>query len=198
MAIFIVLIKGMVDVEQESDLKYIVEKSKKNPEAFIEIYDLFFDKIYGYVYYKVGNTEDAEDITEQVFLKALEAIGKFKWKGAYFSSWLFRIARNQIIDHFRRQAKSADSLTDDQINKIPDKKENLEEIIEARLSLENVEKAILRLTEEQQNVIILKFLSGFSNAEIAKFFNKSEGAVKALQHRALSSLRKIKGELLNE
>ncbi|MDO8885388.1 sigma-70 family RNA polymerase sigma factor [Candidatus Oleimmundimicrobium sp.] len=183
-------------MSQDDNLKHIVEESKKDPEAFVKVYDLFFNKIYGYVYYKVGSVEDAEDITEQVFLKALVAIGKFKWEGAFFSSWLFKIAHNQIVDYFRARAKTVNNKTvnnipDEQMDKIPDKGECLERIVETKMSLSYIQNEILKLTKEQQDVLILKFLSGFSNMEIAKFLNKTEGAVKALQHRALNSLRKI-------
>jgi len=181
------------------DLKDIVNESKKNPQAFAKIYELFFDKIYGYVYYKIGIVAEAEDISEQVFLKALEGIGSFEWKGAPFSSWLFRIASNLVVDYFRKRNKLSTVPIEEQAYKIADNGRDTEDMINLKLSFEIAQKAICKLSEDQQNVIILKFLNGFSNAEIAGVLGKTEGAVKSIQHRALNSLRKaLKGELLSE
>jgi len=180
-------------LQQEDDIKVVVEEAKKDPQAFVKIYDLFFEKIYTYAYYKVGNATEAEDITEQVFLKALEAIGRYTWKkGVPFSSWIFKIAHNQVVDYFRAQGKVINKAIDEeQINKLPDEKRSFEEEVDLKLLLEDAQKAISKLNEDQQSVILLKFLSGFSNAEIANFLNKSEGAVKSLQHRVLVSLREL-------
>jgi len=181
------------------DLKDIVNESKKNPQAFAKIYELFFDKIYGYVYYKIGIVAEAEDISEQVFLKALEGIGNFEWKGVPFSSWLFRIASNLVVDYFRKKNKLSTVPIEEQAYKIADNRRDTEDMINLKLSFETAQKAICKLSEDQQNVVILKFLNGFSNAEIAGVLGKTEGAVKSIQHRALNSLRKaLKGELLNE
>ncbi|MEW6189182.1 MAG: sigma-70 family RNA polymerase sigma factor [Actinomycetota bacterium] len=188
----------MTPLKTAQDLKDIVERAKVGDgEAFGMLYDIYFDRVYGYIYYKVGDPTEAEDLTERVFLKALEAIDKFSWRGVPFSSWLFRIARNLMIDYYRTRSRSTMIPVSDRIQTID--REDPEEIAIRKFSYEKLYAAISRLTEEQQEVIILKFFMNLSNAGIARTLNKTEGAIKALQHRALHSLYRIlKGESNDE
>lgn len=174
----------------EEKLRELVERAKnRDVEAFGSLYDFYVSGIYRYTYYRVGSKEDAEDLTEEVFLKALEAIGRFTWREVPFSAWLYRIARNTVVDHFRRETRRVQVVLEEGVM-TPETTEPVT-LVAAKLSQEEVQRAISRLTDDQQQVVILKFFVGLSNSDIANFIGKTEGAVKALQHRALESLSKI-------
>ncbi len=174
---------------QNRDEATLIEQAKKfDPVALSELYKRHAQAIYRYVYYRVGDVEVAEDLVSEVFLKALEGIESFTYKGAPFASWLYRIARARVIDYFRRQAKR-DHLSLD-VTSVSGKVAPHTEV-EAQLQREQLRLAIARLTEDQQQVIILKFIEGLSNAAVAQILDKTEGAVKSLQHRALASLQRI-------
>ena len=160
---------------------------KRNSDAWAELYDEYFPKIYRYIAVRVQNRADAEDLTEQVFLKALESSPSFRWRGAPVSAWLFRIARNQVID-FRRMDKSKRMLPVDE-SLVSDAIEP-EEAAEQSSDIQLVIEAVGQLTQSQRAVIELRFAGGLSIAETAKVMGKSQGAVKALQHSAMSELRK--------
>jgi RNA polymerase sigma-70 factor (ECF subfamily) len=175
----------------EEKLKDLVDKAKEHdPEAFGKLYDLFVDKIYRYIFYRVGRAVDAEDLTEDVFMKALEAISRYEWREAPFSAWLFRIARNSVTDHFRRQARKLEVVLREEAVEMSESQEAVEQYA-AKMMQEQVRSAITQLTADQQNVIILKFYADLNNKEIASFLSKTEGSVKALQHRALQALNRI-------
>jgi RNA polymerase sigma-70 factor (ECF subfamily) len=161
---------------------------QRDPDAFSQLYDKHFDRIYRYIAFRVGKQTEAEDLTQQVFLKAWESIGSYKWKGLPFSSWLFRIAHNQLVDYLRKKSKRKETPLEEAhavsaTDSISD--------IEHKLMTEQVANACRHLTEAQQEVVSLRFAGGLSTAEVAKIMGKSEGAVKALQHSALKSLRAI-------
>lgn len=183
----------------DEEIKELVELAKKyDTEAFGRLYDIYFDKIYGYVFYRVGDRAEAEDLTEQVFLKVLEAIKKFEWRNVSFVSWLFKIASNVVIDYYRRCSRMTTVPIEDYIEELQGTDDPASLAIR-KFSQEKLYLAISKLTDEQQEVIILKFLTNFSNAEIARTLKKSEGAVKSLQHRALSALQRVlKGEYRDE
>src|SRR5213082_506350 len=157
-------------------------------DALEELYLLHFDRIYSYLHMSVGNRHDAEDLTTQVFVKMLESIGKFRWQSAPFSAWLFRIAHNLAMDHFR--ANKRWQPEEDVPEPEPDEATSAEagalESIGRRSMLELIED----LSPEQQQVLTLKFVFNFANAEAATILGKTEGAIKSLQHRALVSLQK--------
>lgn len=173
--------------------KEIIKGVKNHdPEAFGKLYDLYFDQIYNYIYWRVGNQPDAEDLTEQVFLRALEAIDNYKWRGVPISAWLFQIARNFTIDHFRTKARTQVRL-EKEIAKAEEARSSAsaEETALGEIDYQHLQKAIAELTEEQQQVIILKFFVNLSNLEVSKILEKTVGSVKSLQHRALASLARI-------
>ncbi len=173
---------------QVQDDESLVRRAKQyDQEAFTELYDKYFDKIYRYVAVKVGDRMEAEDITQQVFLKAIKSISAFKWKGFPFSSWLFRIAHNQVVDYLRKKKKQATVALDDNVLT---SKDDPEAILEQKLNLEQLATATKKLTSAQQEVISLRFAGELPIAQVAKVMGKSEGAVKALQHSAIVSLRK--------
>lgn len=178
----------------EREKQLAVRASKHDPEAFAELYDLYVDKIYNYVYYKVGSTVEAEDLTAQVFTKAWEAIGSYRWQGHSFSPWLFRIAHNLVVDFHRARRPSVDLDVLETRPSLRDAEESRpEQILQNMMAMEQVRAAISQLTEEQQTVIILRFIEGYSTADIAEMMEKRRGAIRGLQFRGLIALRKILG-----
>lgn len=175
------------------DVKALVEKAKNyDSNAFGKLYDVYYDKIYAFAYYKVGNRFEAEDIAEQVFLKALENISAFEWRGVPFSSWLFRIASNLVVDYYRSgkyELVDIDGHADLEL----DFSFSPEQSAIRELDRQQVVRALKNLTEEQQQVIAMRFIAGMSNEEVASAIDKNIGAVKALQHRALNALNKMLG-----
>ncbi len=157
-------------------------------DALEELYLIHFDRIYSYLHVSVGNRHDAEDLTTQTFLKMLEKIGTFKWRSAPFSAWLFRIAHNLAMDHFRAQRRWQ---PEEDVPEPPGEEEPSAEL-EAMQTIgrESMLKLIDRLSPEQQQVLTLKFVFNLPNAEVAAILDKTEGAIKSLQHRALVSLQK--------
>ena len=157
-------------------------------EALEELYLLHFDRIYSYLHMSVGNRHDAEDLTTQTFLKMLESIGKFRWGSAPFSAWLFRIAHNLAMDHFRasRHWQPEEDVPEPE----PDESTSAEAGALDAIGRKSMLALIDDLSGEQQQVLTLKFVFGFSNGEAATILGKTEGAVKSLQHRALVTLHK--------
>ena len=159
--------------------------------SFGELYERFFDQIYRYVSFKTGSPSEAEDITGEVFVRMLESIHKFKWQGHPFSSWLFRIAHNLVVDHFRRNGKrNVVSLDNTTIN-VEAVAVDVDSHIDTEMSMDEVRKAMVGLTVLQKEVISLRFAAGLSVAETAEAVGKKENAVKALQHAGLKKLRRF-------
>lgn len=155
-------------------------------EAFTQLYEEHFNKIYRYIAFKIGNAIEAEDMTQQVFLNALKSISSFKWKGVPFSAWLFRIAHNQIVDHFRKNKQVTVPLDES----LAGSDDNPQSIVEQKLDIEQMLLAAKQLTEAQREVISLRFAGELPIAQVAKTMGKSQGAIKALQHSAIIALRK--------
>jgi RNA polymerase sigma-70 factor (ECF subfamily) len=171
------------------DLKLLVEQAQQgNRDALEELYLLHFDRIYSYLHMSVGNRHDAEDLTTQVFVKMLESIGKFRWRSAPFSAWLFRIAHNLAMDHFR--ANKRWQPEEDVPEPDPGERSAAEEEALESIGRQSMLEMIGKLSHEQQQVLTLKFVFNFSNAEAATILDKTEGAIKSLQHRALASLQR--------
>jgi len=171
------------------DEQSIVRRAQEHDQiALTQLYEENFDKIYRYVVLKIGDRAEAEDMTQQVFLNALKSISSYKYKGMRFSSWLFRIAHNQVVDYYRKRQRSATVPLDENIVSGYD---NPGLATERKIEIEQMTMATRQLTQAQQEVISLRFAGELSIAEVAQVMKKSEGAVKALQHAAILSLRKI-------
>ena len=174
---------------QTADLRRLVEFAQKGDrEALEALYLLHFDRIYSYLHMSVGNRHDAEDLTTQTFLKMLEAIGRFRWRSAPFSAWLFRIAHNLAMDHFR--ANKRWQPEEEVPEPDPDESTSAEHGALQAIGQKSMLDLIEDLSPEQQQVLTLKFVFNFANAEAATILGKTEGAIKSLQHRALVSLQK--------
>jgi len=175
-----------LDVERET-----VDRARTgDQQALADLYDWYMPRVYRYAVARLGNVAEAEDLTEEVFLKMLGAIGEFRWKDVPFSSWLFRIAHNHIATWFRRAAQRggpAAALSEDMV----DFRDGPAATVEERITLEEVRRAADDLPEAQREVILLRFAVGLSIAETAKALGKREGNVKALQHKAVLKLQKM-------
>ena len=172
-------------MQNEESLVRLAKQGDK--EAFAQLYEEYFDKIYRYIVLKMGNKTEAEDLTQQVFLKSLRSISSFNWKGVPFSSWLYRIAHNLVVDYLRKSSKQNIGSIDN-IEAVSDSNPQLE--VERKLDIEQVLRAARDLTAAQREVISLRFSSDLTIAEVAGIMSKSQGAVKALQHSAIAALRK--------
>jgi RNA polymerase sigma-70 factor (ECF subfamily) len=173
----------------QEDVRKLVERAQAGDrDALEELYLLHFDRIYSYLHMSVGNRHDAEDLTTVTFLKMLESIKRFRWQSVPFSAWLFRIAHNVAMDHFR----SSKRVQPEEEVPEPIGSEQLSAEVEAMRSIgrQSMLQMIESLSDEQQQVLTLKFVFDFGNAEVASILGKTEGAVKSLQHRALASLQK--------
>jgi RNA polymerase sigma-70 factor (ECF subfamily) len=181
-------VKGTAVVERQSIEQLVARAQEGDRDALEELYLEHFDRIYSYLHMTVGNRHDAEDLTTQTFLKMLESIGRFRWGTAPFSAWLFRIAHNLAMDHFRARRRWQ---PEEEVPEPPGHvASSAEEEALKVLSSENMFDLIEQLSDEQRQVLILKFVFDFSNLEAATVLEKTEGAVKSLQHRALASLQK--------
>jgi RNA polymerase sigma-70 factor (ECF subfamily) len=160
-----------------------------NKEAFALIYQEYVQPIYRYMYARAGNhSEVAEDLTQEVFLKALDKIGQYHYSGKPFVSWLFKIAHNLVIDHYRKIKKSRSiPFTDTEVEAAD---EGVVEVVEQSMKISEVMQAIEKLPAQQREVIFFRFISDLSIAETAVTMGKTEGTVKKLQHIALRKLRK--------
>jgi RNA polymerase sigma-70 factor, ECF subfamily len=157
-------------------------------DAFTQIYDLHFDKIYRYIYVKVRSQAEAEDLTQDVFIKAYEGIRSYKWRDLPFTAWLFRIAHNRVIDHVRKVSKEKRASLDEAGAIASGDPISMTEL---SYDVYQLKGALEKLPDAQREVATLRFISELSIAEVAMTLGKSEGTVKALQFNAVASLRKL-------
>ncbi|MFZ0416734.1 MAG: sigma-70 family RNA polymerase sigma factor [Candidatus Sulfotelmatobacter sp.] len=175
----------MKALKKEADERLLIEAAQKDPARFAELYENNFERVYAYVVRRVGDRAETEDLTSEAFHHALANLRRFEWRGIPFAAWLFRIAANLISD--RRQRKSREQVADEpeQIEAAPASNADLEEV-ERRATLFRL---VDTLPAEQRRVVVLRFVEQKSIKEVAREIRKTEGAVKQLQFRALSSLR---------
>ena len=169
--------------------KLVVQAVNGNTDAFGDLYIIFVEKIYRYVFYQIKSKTAAEDITGEVFLKVWRAISSCRGKENAFSPWLYRIAHNQLVDEIRKRHRRP-SLELDNVETISDSENSVERYSEKQELLQLID----RLPSNQRQVIILKFIEGMDNREIAEITGKSEGALRVMQMRALAALRKELGK----
>ena len=177
--------------QTEDERSWVENARTGDPEAVGWLYERYFDRIYRYVHLKIGDPTEAEDITEQVFLKMLEAIGSFRWQGSSFASWLFRIAHNQVVDHVRQRSRRPQVSLDPIGAYLPSEGYDPHHWAEQSDFRDHLKESITQLTDLQAQVISLKFGAGLTNAEIAAVMRRTEGAIKALQYSALQNLNKL-------
>jgi len=181
-------------VTQLSEDKLLERATRGDREAFGALYENYVGRIYNYIYYRTGNTSDAEDLTERVFYRALRHISNYNDRGLPFSAWLYRIAHNLVANWYRDTSRRKEFPLDDAVFRSRQDDHPEHEILKSeekeRLLLE-----IRRLPPERQQLLILKFVEHLSNAEIGQVMGRTEGAIKSLYHRTLLVMRE---EMVNE
>ncbi|MEK7496008.1 MAG: sigma-70 family RNA polymerase sigma factor [Patescibacteria group bacterium] len=171
--------------------KQLIEQAiRGEASAFGLLYDRYQTQIYRFIYLKVSHREEAEDLTHQVFLKSWQNIGGYKFQSFPFSSWLYRIARNQVIDYYRVKKNNL-NLEEISESKIDDSSIGIIAILDDNSDVKKIKEAIKQLSPGHQDVIILRFIEELSLKETASALKKTEIAVKLLQHRAIKNLKKI-------
>ena len=172
----------------DAEERLLIEAAQKDPTRFSELYEKNFELLYAYIVRRVGDRDTAEDLTSEVFKKALESLPRFKWRGAPFAAWLITIAKNMIADRSKRTAREGgvpivgDLMATNQIN--------LEDVEQSAM----IFRLVRQLPEDQRKVIGMRFGEEKSIRDIALEMGRSEGAVKQLQFRGLQSLRATMGE----
>ncbi len=175
--------------------QYLLFRAKnKDPESFTKVYDLYVERIYRFIFFKVANAEDAQDLTSEVFLKTWQYINDGK-AVKNLNAFFYKIARNLIIDHYRKNSLSQQDVS------LETAKENLDQRvevakdelkqIETKLAIENVENKLRELKDEYREVIILRYVDGLSIGEIADVVDKKKGTVRVLLYRALNTLKEL-------
>lgn len=173
------------EIKTPDEEKHWVLMAKKDPFAFGELYHLYVERVFNYLYGRLGNVQDAEDITSQTFLTALEALDGFRQDGC-FAAWLFTIARNKTMDHFRRHKNSYLNQSSP-----PDSSEIIDPLSEIIQSEQSAELRVLiqALDEDEQELLRLRYLAGLTYAEIAGILGRKEDAVKKTHYRLLARLQ---------
>lgn len=163
----------------------LVERAKRDRQAFSDLYQQYASRIYNYIYQRTGSTVEAEELTATVFLRALSHLDSYQPRGQSFGTWLFTIAHNLLVNWYRdRERQGAPLLRE---------VSGSEDVAAALATAEEValmQRAVAGLPEERQQLIFLKYVDGLSNAEIGRVMGRSEGAIKSLLHRTLRALRK--------
>lgn len=175
--------------QQEPDSSLIYRASKRGKTAFAALYDRYMERVYRYVHYRVLNQADAEDITQEVFARAWNVIHKYERTLAPFSAWLITIARNLVMDHFRSKKKLVPLKNAEALN--AEGKDNPASVSESNWDKAYIRDAVSKLKGDKRAVILMRFIDGYSYAEIAKILHKKEGAVRVIQYRALKELKRI-------
>lgn len=190
-------IARMTSIDDRYVDKLVRRATRGDADAFGAIYDLYADRIFSFVRARLKDSYDAEDVTATVFMKAFEAIGSYDRRGLPFGAWLFRIARNATIDHVRRGARVPEPFEDLE-DKLPPDTVMVEEQVVAGVDGEVIRACVERLTEDQAAVIACRFYFDLDVRQTAKTLDRTEGAVKALQHRAMGNLAKMLKEVSDE
>ena len=180
-----------------SEEKELVERARRDPDAFGKLYDQYYSQIFGYALKRVANVEIAEDITSEVFFKALKNLGKFRWRKISFSFWLYRIATNQITDYFRKNKRRMFSLEEisDPVSVSNPLIET--EVLQAEEELKRYEdflilhESIAKLPVKYQEAITLRYFESKPIKEVAEILGRREGTIKSWLHRGLEKLRKL-------
>ena len=167
----------------------IVRRAQEYDEPAVEaLYQKYYPKIYNYAFLQMGDAQASEDLASDVMLKMIESMHKYTFRGLPFGAWVFRIARNRLIDLHRRRRRRGEV---DLSGSLSSALASPHVLAERALERGQIQVALKHLTDEQRQVIVLKFIQGFDNRSIGKIMGRSEGAIKSLQHRALGALRRL-------
>src|SRR6185503_14768948 len=175
----------------DAALERLVDEARGgDAEAFAAIFDRYHEPVYRFIASRIHRPSDAEDLTQLVFVKALEALPRYETRGIPFGGWLFRLARNAVIDHVRTHRDHVD--LESAIER-PGRDAGPDEIVAVRQALDEVSAALDALTDEQREAIALRFFAGLSAREAAAVMGKQEGTVRGLQFRAIAAMRRSLG-----
>jgi RNA polymerase sigma-70 factor (ECF subfamily) len=180
---------GSKKLSRLSDREVLKYAANGDSDAFGELYDRYVGRIYNYIYYRTGNTHDAEDLTARVFHRAMRHIGSYQDRGLPLSAWLYRIAHNLVANWHRDNSRRKEIPLDDGYNVLKQSGLHPEAALEKNEEQEELMSVIRRLPPERQQLIVLKFVEHLPNAEIGRIMGRTEGAIKSLYHRTLISLR---------
>lgn len=172
---------------EADDEAYIVEAARSDPEAFGALYDRYYLRVYRYIYHRVGHPADAEDITALVFMKALESLHGYQPRHAGFAPWLFRITRNAVVDHYRRRRPQA---TLEVLDREAGDDDPVADVLNGERR-EEIHSLVGYLSDEQREVVLMRYSADLSFTEIASILNKNEPAIRMLLHRGLRKLKKV-------
>jgi len=186
--------EGRPNKEREAEERRLVEAAQRDTACFGDLYENHFELVYAYVARRLRNRTEAEDLTAEVFRKALQNLARFKWTGAPFAAWLFRIASNMITDRARRAVREGNSSPFLTVHLVPRGQSGATHVQQTDLEECERQTQLFRLVDElaadQKRVLVMRFADEMSIHEIANALGRSEGAVKQLQFRALENLRK--------
>jgi RNA polymerase sigma-70 factor (ECF subfamily) len=174
--------------DREEERRIVLKAVERDQEAFAQLYDRHVVRIYRHIYYMVNDSNIAEDLTAQTFLKAWEAIDRYKERGAPIVAWLLRISHNLTVSYLRSKRDHSEldeTFLDQKMTRNP------EEALEQASDEKSMREAVLKLRDEQRQVIMLRFVEEMDYREVADIIGKSVPAVRVIQHRALGNLRKI-------
>jgi RNA polymerase sigma-70 factor (ECF subfamily) len=172
-------------LKKEADERLLIEAAQHDPARFAELYEHNFERVYAYIVRRVGDRSETEDLTSEVFHQALANLKRFEWRGIPFAAWLYRIAANLISDRWQRNRREMLADEPEQIESVPANSAEFEEV-ERRAT---IFRLVDTLPVEQKRVVVLRFVEEKSIKEVAREVRKTEGAVKQLQFRALTTLR---------
>ncbi len=183
------LIKLAIPLEQMAPIPDVIDRARGGDRhAFGELYDTHVESVYRYVLYRVREPSDAEDLTSEVFTRAFANIHRYRWQGKSFLAWLYTIARNAVTDRRRRERPTVD--LDDAFG-VAEEGPTAHDRAVTGEQVDALRGAVKHLTSEQQEVLVLRFVQDMSSRQVAKMLGKNEGAIRALQFRALGRLRKL-------
>lgn len=181
----------MLALLSELNDQELIARAKTYDEAALQwIYEQFSPGIFRYIYYRIGDHEAAEDLRADVFIRMLEGLDTFEYRGWSISAWLYRIAHDRVVDFLRRRTRQQVEVLDEGYI---DPTAGPDELSLDRINHTALREAISQLTEEQAEVVLLRFITGHSLKEVAQITGRTEGAIKALQHRALQTLGRLLG-----
>lgn len=177
------------NLSENIDEALIERAGNGETEAFGQLYERYVNRIYNYIYYRTGNVNEAEDLTARVFQRAYRHIQNYNQRGVPFSAWLYRIAHNLVANWYRDRSRKKEVALDERLPSSSSFDFPESSLVKDQ-EMERLLKSIRKLPPERQQLIILKFVEGMSNADIGVIMRRSEGAIKSLYHRTLISLRK--------
>lgn len=178
--------KGASNISREDELALVKQARRGDADAFGVLYTRHLDAIYRYVLARISDAQLAEDLTEEIFVRAWEALPRYKVGKHPFSSWLYRIAHNLVVDsHRKKQPEAADN---DFLEALPDRRLTPEELLARKQDFGHLARAVQQLDEEAQQVVVLRFVEGLTHKEVARITGKTEAASRVIQHRALATL----------